>query len=730
MAIRFDEKSKVFYLETPCTSYIFAVVQNKYLVHLHYGKRINNFCIDVDEYAKMFGENYSTVDADSDRIFGDALPVEFATYGSADLKTPTFHAQYENGTTVTKLYYDSYKIYKGKPLLEGLPATYAESDSEATTLEVYLKDSVTGLKATLLYTVFEELDVITRSIRYENEGASSIHLKSVLSASVDFNNMDYDFISLPGSWARERHVERQPLGHNEIRFSSNKGTTSHVQNNFFALSRKSTTETEGEVYGFSLVYSGNFVAGVDVSSQDIARAYIGISSFNFDWKLNAGEAFQTPETVMVYSCEGLGKMSRTYHKLYRTRLCRGKYRDMERPVLINNWEATYFNFDEDKIVNIAKKAKDAGIDLMVLDDGWFGKRNDDKTSLGDWFEDKNKLPKGLGSLADKIDAMGMKFGLWFEPEMISVDSDLYRAHPDWHLHQEGRSVSFGRNQLVLDLSRQEVCDYIVKTVCDVLSRAKISYVKWDMNRYLSEIGSVAFPADQQGEIAHRFVLGVYQIMERITSANPDVLFEGCSGGGGRFDPGILYYSPQIWTSDDTDAIERMYIQDGTSLVYPTMAMGAHVSAVPNHQLGRVTPITLRGNVAMAGQFGYELDLNTLSDEDFTEVKKQVVFYKSIRETVHQGDMYRLCSPFDTKTRNTAWQFISADGNQVVMFDYTMLGKANPVLEHIKFEGLCPDAVYVDVETGKEYFGDYLMEAGLPVRHCHDYDSKVYVLNKK
>ena len=728
MAIRFDEQNKVFYLETPNTSYVFGVVQDKYLFHIHYGKKIDGV-FDIDEYSKMFYENYGVVDADSQDIHGDSLPQEFSTFGSADFRTPTFHAQYENGTYVTRFNFDGYKIYAGKPALKDLPASYVESDSEATTLEIYLKDKDTGLKAVISYTVYEEIDAICRNIRYENEGNEVIRLKSVLSASVDFNDCNFEFISLPGSWARERHIERIPLGHHKIEFGSDKGTTSHIQNNFFSLVRKETTETVGEAYGFSLVYSGNFVAGVDVSSQNISRAYIGISPFNFEWKLNAGEMFQTPEAILVYSDKGLGKMSRTYHKLFRTRMCRGKYRDVERPVLINNWEATYFNFDEDKIVSIAKKAQSAGIDLMVLDDGWFGKRNDDKTSLGDWFVDTAKLPKGLDSLAQKIEDMGMKFGLWFEPEMISVESELYKAHPDWYLQNKGRTPSFGRNQLVLDLSRKEVCDYVVDVVCKILGSAKISYVKWDMNRYLSEIGSLAFPADQQGEIGHRFVLGVYQIMDRITSAFPDVLFEGCSGGGGRFDPGILYYSPQIWTSDNSDAIERIYIQDGTSLVYPSMAMGAHVSAVPNHQVHRTTPISLRGNVAMAGQFGYELDLNMLSDEEFEEVKQQIKFYKEIRETVHQGEMYRICSPFDNKTRNATWQFISKDENQVVVFDYSMAGKANATIEHIKLQGLDENATYV-AQDSKEYKGSYLMYVGIPTRHHYDYDSTVWVFNKK
>ncbi len=488
MAIYFDEKNKVFNLQTKNTSYIFAVIQDKYLFHMHYGKKVSSVC-NVEEYARQFNMNYATEDSTSNGVIGDYLPQEFSTFGSADYRTPTFHAQYENGGTVSKFSYKGYKIYGGKPALSGLPATYAESDSEATTLEIYLKDEYSGLEATLLYTVFEEIDAIARSIQYKYSGKAPVHLKSVLSMSVDFVDKDFDFVHLPGSWARERMIEKIPLGHAKIEMRSNRGTTSHIRNNFYALSRKNATEDAGDVYGFSLVYSGNFEAGVDVCGQSTARAYIGISSFDFDWTLNEGDTFQTPEAVMVYSDEGFGKMSRIYHKLYRTRLCRGKYRDEERPVLINNWEATYFEFNEDLILKIADKAKSARIDLMGLDDGWFGKRNSDNCSLGDWVEDKNKLPDGMGGLAKKVNDMGMKFGLWFEPEMISEDSDLYRAHPDWHIHVSGRPCSLGRRQMVLDLSRKDVCDYIISAVSAMLKKANISYVKWDMNRYISEFGS-------------------------------------------------------------------------------------------------------------------------------------------------------------------------------------------------------------------------------------------------
>ena len=731
MSIRFDKETKNFYLETPNTSYIIGVVEDKYLFHAHYGKKIA-FMPSCDNLAKAHTSSYSVVNSDSYGklgIRGDNILLDFSTFGSADFRTPSFHARYENGGTVTQLWYNGYKITEGKPSLRRLPATYIESDDEATTLEIYLKDAISGLEAVLCYTTFEKYDAIARSVRYINSGKQCVYLKSVMSATVDLPDMNYDLINLAGSHARERHINKTKLSHTKIEVSSTRGTTSHIQNNFIALARPETTEESGEVYGFSLVYSGNFVAGVDVNAQDVTRVYMGINPHDFCWKLNPCEEFQSPEAVLVYSSEGLGKMSRTYHSLYRKRICRGKYRDAERSVLINNWEATYFDFNEDKIVSIAEKAKSAGIDLMVLDDGWFGKRNDDTTSLGDWYEDKNKLPKGLENLAKRVNDLGMRFGLWFEPEMVSEDSDLFRAHPDWCIAVPGREMSIGRNQYVLDLSRKDVCDYIVNAVSDVLRRADITYVKWDMNRYISEVGSLAYPADQQGEIAHRYVLGLYDVLERITTAFPEVLFEGCSGGGGRFDPAMLYYSPQIWTSDNSDAIERMYIQHGTSLVYPASSMGAHVSAVPNHQVGRTTPISLRGNVAMAGQLGYELDLNKLSEEDFNQVVEQVKFYKKIRKTIHYGDMFRIRSPFDKSTQNTAWQFVSEDKNQVVLFDYTMECKVNPALDHIKLQGLDINALYELEETGEVFGGDYLMNFGITAIHRYEYTNKVYVFNR-
>ncbi|MDY3928340.1 MAG: alpha-galactosidase [Clostridia bacterium] len=455
---------------------------------------------------------------------------------------------------------------------------------------------------------------------------------------------------------------------------------------------------------------------------------MGINSFDFNWLLKPGEEFNAPETVMVYSAHGLGEMSRTYHKLYRTRLCRGKYRDIERPILINNWEGTYFDFNEEKILNIAKTAKKAGVELMVLDDGWFGKRNDDRSSLGDWYVNKEKLPNGIGGLAKKINDLGMMFGLWFEPEMISPDSDLYREHPDWCLHVEGRERSEGRNQLILDLSREDVCDYIIDFMTDYLKNAPISYIKWDMNRNMTEIGSALLPPERQEETAHRYMLGLYKILEKLTSEFPDVLFEGCSGGGGRFDAGMLPYFVQYWTSDDTDAGMRMYIQHGTSMVMPSSTMGSHVSAVPNHQTGRTSSLKTRGAVAMCGQFGYELDVTQMTDEELSEIAQQIKEYKEIREVVHKGDMYRLESPFEG--RNTVWEYVSEDKNTVVLFRFTT--ESLPAYRSVKekFEGLEENALYVRRDNGEIYSGSVLMNCGILFKNQQDFDSEIVIFDKK
>ena len=727
MPIQYDQKERVFMLQTPKTSYVLGVYEGKYLLHLYYGKRIERYTAMQHRLPTDGGSGFSATDVEESRYSTNVLPMEFPCYGSADYRSPAFHAEYEDGSAVTKLLYQGYHIESGKKPLCGLPATYAEDEAEAETLEITLKDAVTGLVVILSYTVFNNLDAIAKSVRVQNGGNQKINIKSLLSSASYLFDKDYEFVHLAGAWARERHIQKQPLQNSTILIDSKRVSSSHMHSPFMVLARPYTTETQGDVYGCSLIYSGNFIARAETSELDTVRLSIGINPFGFQWCLNPGEEFQAPEAVLVYAANGFGEMSRTYHKLYRTRLCRGKFRDTERPVLINNWEATYFDFNEEKILDIAKSAKKLGMELLVLDDGWFGKRDSDNCSLGDWVADRRKLPDGIDGLAKKVTALGMQFGLWFEPEMISRDSDLFRAHPDWHIHVEGRTATESRQQLVLDLSREDVQDYIVDAVSSVLRSAPISYVKWDMNRNITEIGSAKLPPARQQELPHRYILGLYQILERITSDFPDVLFEGCSGGGGRFDAGMLYYFPQYWTSDDTDAIERLFVQHGTSMVFPLSTMGAHVSAVPNHQLHRTTPLATRGHVAMVGQFGYELDITKFTEEEAEAVKEQIAQYKQVREIFHQGDFYRLKSPFEGEM--TAWLSVLEDQSAAALMVCTRLCRVQPPLCNVKLEGLCPAAQYKLDGTDEVYDGDYLMNVGLYFPIEQDFESKLLVFQK-
>ena len=545
---------------------------------------------------------------------------------------------------------------------------------------------------------------------------------------MDFNSFDFELLSLEGRWAKERTLVSRPIEHGLQGIQSKRGSSSHNNNPFIALAREGYTEESGEVYGFSFVYSSNFSAEVEVDCMDSTRVLMGINPSDFKWRLEPGEHFTAPETVMVYSDGGVGKMSRTYHKLYRYNLCRGEWKTKKRPIIVNNWEATYFNFDDDKLVAIAKDAAELGIEMLVMDDGWFGVRNTDNCSLGDWYVNDKKLKGGLKPLVDRVNALGVKFGIWFEPEMISPDSDLYRAHPDWCLHVDGREKSIGRQQYVLDMSRADVRDNIFEQMSAILSSANIEYVKWDFNRNLTEVGSALLPPERQGEVAHRYILGVYELLERLLKAFPKLLLEGCSGGGGRFDPGMLYYSPQIWTSDDTDALERLEIQYGTSIVYPTSTMSAHVSASPNHQTGRQSSFKTRGDVAMAGAFGYELDLTKLTEEERGLVRKQVADYHKYYDLIQNGDYYRLINPTEDAAKITsaaAWESVSEDKKQVLL-TYVVMRTHVHVSRYIRLRGLDPELTYTDTATGRRYSGALLMNAGLNITGgWHDGESRVW-----
>ncbi|MBX4146085.1 alpha-galactosidase [Paenibacillus lautus] len=716
MSIHFHEDLGVFHLQSDRSSYVIELVRGVYPAHAYWGRRIRDN--RVGNLLERRGRaSFSPTPFREDASFSlDSLPQEYPGYGSGDFRQPAYQVQLANGTTVTEAEYVRHRIYSGKPKLEGLPAVYTEQDAEADTLELELLDRASGLTIYLSYTVMNAFDAITRSVSFRNDSKENITLLRAMSASVDMNHSRYDLLHLHGAWARERHVQRRRLSPGMQGIESRRGSSSHNHNPFLALLSESAGEEHGEVYGFSLVYSGSFSAQVEVDQYETARVTMGLNPFDFSWLLEPGQSFQTPEAVMVFSAEGLGGMSRRYHKMYRTRLSRGQFRDATRPVLVNNWEATYFNFNADKIEQIASAGRDLGIELFVLDDGWFGKRNDDTTSLGDWVVDKNKLPEGLEDLVKRVRNLDMQFGLWFEPEMISPDSDLYRHHPDWCLHVEGRRRTEGRQQLILDFSREEVGDAVADMVRSILQSAPITYVKWDMNRNMTEIGSAALPPERQRETAHRYMLGLYRVMEQLTTEFPHILFESCSGGGGRYDPGMLYYMPQTWTSDNSDAVSRLKIQYGTSLVYPLSSMGAHVSAVPNHQVFRNTSLRTRGHAAMSGNFGYELDLTAFSEQEKEEVREQVKLYKEIRHLVQFGDFYRLRNPFEGN--EAAWTIVSEDRSEAVLYYFRILSEANEPIVWLRTAGLDPEGDYRCVEDGNIYGGDRLMNAGLAIPAMH------------
>ncbi|MGJ0701016.1 alpha-galactosidase [Clostridium perfringens] len=728
MSINYNENFRTFHLRTKNTSYVLKVMETGHLSHLYWGRKLKADNLEYFFRRRGFG----SFAADTDNISGfqlELIPQECPTFGATDLRSPSLEFQYEDGTSATDLRYKSYRIYEGKQRLSGLPAVYVESEEDATSLEITLVDSLKSVEVILTYNVFEDFDAITRSLKIVNNSDEKINIERVLSANVDFTTDEFDFIQLSGSWGRERHILRNSLRSGSQAIESRRGASSHAQNPFMALCSKDANEEYGEVYGFSLVYSGNFLANVEVDMYRNARAQIGINPFDFKWLLESKEEFQAPEVVLVYSPKGLNGMSQIYHNLYRKRLCRGNYRDKIRPILINNWEATYFDFNEVKIKEIAKEASKLGMELFVLDDGWFGNRNDDKSSLGDWFVNEEKLKGGLSKLAKDINNMGLKFGLWFEPEMISPISKLYEKHPNWCIHIPGRTRSQARSQLILDLSRKEVCNYIIESISKILESANISYVKWDMNRNMTEVGSLGLTSDRQRETAHRYILGLYRVMEEITSRFPNVLFESCSGGGGRFDPGMLYYMPQTWTSDDTDAIERLKIQFGTSMVYPPISMGCHVSAVPNHQANRITSLETRGVSAMAGNFGYELDITKLNEEEKEELKQQISLYKEIRETVQFGTLYRLKSPFNSN--EVAWMMISEDKNEVVVSYVRQWALVNERFSNLKLTALDKDSEYEIIGEDIILSGDELMYIGLNIPELQgDYVSKLWRLKKK
>ena len=710
MPIIYNEKTREFHLYNQEISYIIKILDNDQPGQLYYGKRLTH----REDFSHLF--EYAMRDMSPYAFEGNStfslenIKQEYPTFGCGDMRFPAYEIERENGSHVVEFVYKEHKIYNGKPKLEGLPATYVESDDEAQTLELVLEDTSINTRIVLLYTIYEAFPVIARSVRFECDSDEKITLLSAMSACVDLPDKDYEMIDLAGVWARERHVRRHKLDYGIQSIYSMRGCSSYQFNPFLALARENADEFQGQVYGFSLVYSGNFLAQTEVDNYDTARVLMGIHPNGFKWTLEKGESFQTPEMVMVYSEAGLNGMSQTFHKLYRTRLARGTWRDKVRPILINSWEAFYFDFDAPKLLGLADAATDLGMELFVLDDGWFGKRDDSTSSLGDWYPNEEKLKGTLKELAEKINAKGLKFGLWIEPEMTNKDSDLYRAHPDWILAEQGKRICHSRTQYVLDFSKKEVREYIGDMLENLLAEVPVSYIKWDMNRTFSEVFSNGNDREYQGKVCHKYILGLYELYERLTSRFPHVLFESCASGGARFDPGMLYYAPQGWTSDDTDAIERLKIQYGTSMVYPVSCMGSHVSASPNHQTNRVTPIETRADVAYFGTFGYELDLLKLGEEDKAEIRRQIAFMKEKRDLIQKGTFYRLKSPFEGN--ETAWMIVSEDQKKALVGYYRVMQPVNVGFKRLKLKGLKEDTCYKVSGYAYDCYGDELMQVGM------------------
>ena len=710
MGIVYSKSDRTFTIQTKNTTYQMQVDPYGFLLHLYYGKKTDGSCMDylLTYYDRGFSGN--PFDAGDDRTYSmDALPQEYPSYGTGDYRSTALIVENADGSTACDLRYRSHHIFNGKYKIPGLPAVYAD-ETESQTLEIVMEDAVTGVEVTLQYGVLPDYDVITRSEKIVYRGEGKICIRKAQSACLDFVQGKYDLLTFYGRHAMERTMQREAVTHGSHVIGSVRGTSSHQYNPMMILADENTTDQYGNCYAMSFVYSGNFKGETLKDQFGQTRALMGLQDEMFSYPLAEGETFYTPEVLLTFSGSGMNLLSQNLHRCIRQHICRGKYKESVRPVLVNSWEASYFDFDGDTLYELAKEAKNAGIDMLVLDDGWFGKRDDDNSGLGDWFVNERKLGGTLGDLIKKINDLGVKFGIWVEPEMISEDSDLYREHPDWALTIPGRNPVHARNQLVLDFSRKEVVDHIFDQICKVLDQGNIEYVKWDMNRSLMDVFSRG--TEDQGRVMYDYVLGLYDFLERIVTRYPDLLIEGCSGGGGRFDAGMMYYTPQIWCSDNTDALDRLQIQYGTSFGYPVSAVGSHVSAVPNHQTGRITSLHTRGVVAMAGTFGYELNLGKLSEEEKQEIRLQVEEYRKFAPLIQTGLYYRLSDP--AREEYAAWAFVSEDQKEVLLNVVLQEIHGNMTVNYVKLQGLKCSAIYRDTETGKIYNGAALMEAGIPM----------------
>lgn len=737
MPINYHEESKTFHLYNKQISYIFKILENNQLGQLYFGKRIED-TNSYDYLLEVIRRPMAAYKNLGESLFSmEHIKQEYPVYGSGDTRLPAIEIEQENGSKLSDFEYKSYTITQGKKDIKHLPHTYA-TDSESTSLSIECTDKVTGVTLYLNYTIFENYSVIARSVKVVNHGNQNLKLNQAMSMSLDLPDKDYEMMMFTGAWSRERFPSCQPLHYGIQAIESLRGNSSHQFNPFFILKRPDCNEHHGDAFGFHILYSGNFLAQIEVDTYDVSRITYGIHPHTFQWNLAPEDEFQTPEAVMFFSDQGLNGLSQSIHSLFNKHLVKGIYKEKVRPILINNWEATYWDFKEDKILEIASKAKELGIELFVLDDGWFGKRDHDLAGLGDWYTNLKKLPDGLDGLSKKIHAMGLQFGIWIEPEMVNKDSDLYRNHPDWVLQTPERILHHSRNQYVLDFANYDVIDYIFDMLVKAFDHANIDYIKWDMNRSMSDVHSSYYPNNQQGEITHRYILGVYELYERLIERYPNILFESCASGGGRYDAGMLAYAPQCWTSDNTDGVERIKIQYGTSYGYPISSMGAHVSAIPNHQMHRKTPLSLRANIAYFGTFGYELDLAQLSDYEIEEMKQQIIFMKEYREVIQFGKYYRLLSPF--AGNESAWMVVSQDQETAIVCYSRILQEVNTHYRRLPLHGLNPQLQYEIEHDSYTHYGSELMNAGLvisdessgeiqgvPNDSTGDYQSRLYIL---
>lgn len=712
MGIIYHKSNRVFKLDTPRTSYLIGIVdEENFLGHIYYGKKISG--CDMEYLLRLEDPPFVPSKNGRNRLsFMDAFPMEYPTHGVGDYREGALRVRTKSGHKACALSYLSHRIYDGKEKLPGLPASFGGKE-ECSTLEIVCQDKDLNLEVVLFYSIFEESDVIARHVKIINKGKEEVHLEKAASMSLDMDNRNYETLTLHGSWARECHKMRRKVGNGYQGIASRRGISGHQDHPFMALVSENTSQEQGEVYGVQLVYSGSYEMYAGLDQHESIRWQAGLESEDFDWMLGPGESFCTPEALLTYSDVGLDGMTSAFHDFIRSHIIRGKYKDRKRPILINNWEATYFDFNTEKLLSIAKEASKLGIEMLVMDDGWFGHRNWEDSSLGDWYVNEEKIRGGLSYLVDEVNKLGMKFGIWMEPEMVSPDSDLYRTHPDWAIAVPGKVPSLAREQYVLDLSRKEVVDGIWEQIRAILESANIEYVKWDMNRPLCDLGSAGLSSECQGELAHRYMLGVYELQERLVTQFPDILLENCASGGGRYDAGMLYYSPQIWCSDDTDAVERLEIQEGTAMLYPLSTMGAHVSDCPNHVLGRTTPFATRGYVALAGTFGYELDVTKIPEKDREEIPIQIALYHKYNNLVREGDYYRIASASADRSFD-CWQVVSKDKNECIVTWVQVLGSVGTHSRMIRLKGLDEGKSYRVDEGERMISGDALMYAGLPI----------------